>query len=136
MSDEDWEQLDLKAASTIQFYLANEIMYNMIDEEMATGLWSRLETLYITKSLSNKMYLKKKLYGLRIKKETVVFETARSCGYEDVTAMYIWRSEIPSHIYAKHQYRQESECGSTRVMYISIQQYKYIVITECNLILQ
>ena len=31
----------------------------------------------------------------------------------DVTATYIRRSEIPSRIYAKHQYRQESEYGST-----------------------
>ena len=31
----------------------------------------------------------------------------------DVTATYIRKSEIPSCIYAKHQYRQESEYGST-----------------------
>jgi len=33
----------------------------------------------------------------------------RSGGYGDATAMYIRRSEIPSRIYAKLQYRQESE---------------------------
>jgi len=33
----------------------------------------------------------------------------RSGGYRDATATYIRRSEIPLHIYAKHQYRQESE---------------------------
>ena len=38
--------------------------------------------------------------------------TPRSGGYGDVTATYIRRSEIPSRIYAKHQYRQESEYGS------------------------
>ena len=37
----------------------------------------------------------------------------RSHGYGDVTATYIRRSEIPSHIYAKHQCRQESEFGNT-----------------------
>ena len=31
--------------------------------------------------------------------------TLRSRGYRDVTATYICRSEIPSRIYAKHQYR-------------------------------
>jgi len=31
--------------------------------------------------------------------------TPRSRGYDDVTAMYIRRSEILLHIYAKHQYR-------------------------------
>jgi len=39
--------------------------------------------------------------------------TPRSSGYGDVTATYICRSEIPSRIYAKHQYRQESKYGST-----------------------
>ena len=41
---------------------------------MATGLWSRLETLYMTKSLSNKLYLKKQLYELRMKDGTPVLE--------------------------------------------------------------
>jgi len=31
--------MDLKAASTIQLCLAKEVMYNMTDEEMTTGLW-------------------------------------------------------------------------------------------------
>ena len=33
MSDEDWEELDLKAVSTIQLCVADEVMYNMIDEK-------------------------------------------------------------------------------------------------------
>ena len=51
MSDEDWEEMDLKAASTIQLCLADEVMYNVMDEETVTGLWSRLETLYMTEHL-------------------------------------------------------------------------------------
>jgi len=39
--------------------------------------------------------------------------TPRSGEYGDVTATYICRSEIPSRIYAKYQYRQESEYEST-----------------------
>ena len=38
-------------------------MYNVMDEETATCLWSNLEILYMIKSLSNKLYLKKQLYG-------------------------------------------------------------------------
>jgi len=55
--------MDLNMASTIKLCLADDVMYNVTDEETSTGLWSRLETLYMTKSLSNKLYLKKKLYG-------------------------------------------------------------------------
>ena len=61
--------------------------------------------------------------------------TPRSRGYGDVTATYIHMSEIPSRIYAKYQYMQESECGSTVVIYIPIDKYKYMVITESDTIL-
>ena len=62
--------------------------------------------------------------------------TPRSGRYGDVTATCICRSEIPSRIYAKHQYRQESEYGSTVVIYIPTEKYKYMVITESDIILQ
>jgi len=58
--------MNLKVESTIQLCLADEVMYNMMDEEMTKKLWSRLEILYMTKSLSNKLYLKKQLYGLHM----------------------------------------------------------------------
>jgi len=63
------------------------------------------------------------------------FVTPRYGGYGDVTATYIHMSEIPSRIYAKHQYKQESECGSTIVIYIPTEKYNYIVITESDTIL-
>ena len=42
-SNEDWEEMDLKAASMIQLCLADEVMYNVMDEETVTRLWSRFE---------------------------------------------------------------------------------------------
>jgi len=71
MSDEHWEKMDLKAESTIQLCLVDEVMYDVMNEEIVMSLWSRLRTLYITKSLSNKLYLKKQLYGLCMKEGTV-----------------------------------------------------------------
>ena len=73
-SDENWEEMVPKAASTIQLCLIDEVMYNMMDEKTAIGLWSILETLYLTKSLSNKLYLKKQLYGLCMNEKTTVLE--------------------------------------------------------------
>jgi len=46
----------------------------VMNEEMVTRLWSRLETLYIMKSLSNKLYLKKQLYGLLMNENTAMLE--------------------------------------------------------------
>jgi len=73
MSNENWEEMDLKAASTMQLCHSDEVMYHIMDEEMIIGLWSRLETLYMMKSLSNKLYLKQQ-YGLRMKEEKVMLE--------------------------------------------------------------
>ena len=39
--------------------------------------------------------------------------TPRSGGYGDATATYIRKSEVPSRMYAKHQYKKKSEYGST-----------------------
>jgi len=74
ISDEDWEDMDLKAASTIQLYVTDEVICNVTDEKTATGLWSRLEILYMTKSIFNKLYLKKQLYGLCMTKGSAVLE--------------------------------------------------------------
>ena len=46
--------------------------------------------------------------------------TPRSGGYGDVTATYLRRAKIPSHIYAKHQYKKESEYESTVIIYILV----------------
>jgi len=35
-SNEDWEEMNVKAASTIQLCLVDEVIYNVIDEETAT----------------------------------------------------------------------------------------------------
>ena len=57
MLDEDWEELDLKATNTIQLCLADEVIYNVIDEETVMGLWSRLEMLYVTKTNNIDIYV-------------------------------------------------------------------------------
>ena len=63
----------------------------------------------VTKIRSPDVDIDIKLTIITVARPTV---TPRSGGYGDVTATYIGRSEIPSRIYAKHQYRQESEYGS------------------------
>ena len=78
--------MDLKTASTIQLCFADEVIYNVMDEETATGLWLRLE-MYMTKSLSNNLYLKKQLYELRMNEETTVLEHLNfQQGYQRVSS--------------------------------------------------
>ncbi|GKC32126.1 hypothetical protein Tco_1039420 [Tanacetum coccineum] len=41
---------------------SNKVLREVTGETTTAGVWSKLETLYMTKSLANKLYLKKKLY--------------------------------------------------------------------------
>ena len=50
--------------------------------------------------------------------------------------MKMRRSKIPWHIYAKHQYRQESEFKNCGALYIPTHEYNYKVITRCDTILK
>ena len=43
-----------------------DVMYHVMDEELSTTIWLKLESQYMSKSLTNKLYLKQKLYGLKM----------------------------------------------------------------------
>ncbi|GJX33967.1 hypothetical protein Tco_0245524 [Tanacetum coccineum] len=51
-----------KAHSALLLCLDNKVLRGVNKEDSAAGVWLKLETLYMTKSLANKLYLKKKLF--------------------------------------------------------------------------
>jgi hypothetical protein len=67
MTGKDSEDLEARALSTIHFCLADEVLFNIVEEETTTGLWTKLESLYMTKNLSNIIFLKRQLYSLWMK---------------------------------------------------------------------
>uniref|UniRef100_A0A2N9HW07 CCHC-type domain-containing protein n=1 Tax=Fagus sylvatica TaxID=28930 RepID=A0A2N9HW07_FAGSY len=42
MTDEEWEELDMKAVSTIRLLLADEVMYDVMEENSTAGIWLNL----------------------------------------------------------------------------------------------
>ena len=66
MDDMDWKDLEAKAEATIRLCLADDVMYHVMDEESSTTIWLKLESRYMSKSLTDKLYLKQKLYGLKM----------------------------------------------------------------------
>ena len=46
--------------------LADELMYDVMDEVSTTAIWLKLESRYMSKSLINILNLKQKLYGLKM----------------------------------------------------------------------
>ncbi|GJX31915.1 hypothetical protein Tco_0241770 [Tanacetum coccineum] len=55
-----------KVYITLILCLGDRILREITKEMTATGIWKKLETLYMTKSLANRLYLKKKLYTFQM----------------------------------------------------------------------
>nr|GEV17025.1 hypothetical protein [Tanacetum cinerariifolium] len=68
MTDAKYNSQDENAHSTILLSLSDEVLYEVVDEETDNGVWKKLEKLYMTKSLTNKLLLKERLFSLRMKK--------------------------------------------------------------------
>ena len=61
-----WEELDEKALTAIQLCLVNIVLQEVLMEKTSFALWKRLETLYETKSLANRLVLKQHLFTFRM----------------------------------------------------------------------
>ena len=66
MNVTDWKDLEIRVASTIRMCLADEVMYHVMDEEYPTTILLKLKSRYMSMSLTNKLLLKKKSYGLKM----------------------------------------------------------------------
>ncbi|KAK4397553.1 Retrovirus-related Pol polyprotein from transposon TNT 1-94 [Sesamum angolense] len=66
IDDEDWEELLQCAAGTIRLCLADEIMYHVMNLKSQGEVWKKLEIQFMSKSITNKLYLKQRLYGLKM----------------------------------------------------------------------
>ncbi|KAH9798673.1 hypothetical protein KPL71_000102 [Citrus sinensis] len=53
-------EIDKKARSTIVLSLGDSVIREVAKEKTVAGLWAKLENLYMTKSLANRLYIKKK----------------------------------------------------------------------------
>ena len=66
----EMEVTEEKAYSTILLCLADEIIIEVSGVDAAADLWSKLESLYMTKSLTKKLLLKQRLFALRMQEGT------------------------------------------------------------------
>lgn len=71
-SDEDKDDFMEHALSVIQLSLGDDVLHGISDETSPANLWLKLESLYMTKSLTNRLYLKQQLYTLGMKECTPV----------------------------------------------------------------
>nr|KYP63309.1 Retrovirus-related Pol polyprotein from transposon TNT 1-94 [Cajanus cajan] len=58
-----------KAYSAILLSLGDEVLREVAEEKTAMEIWKKLESLYLKRSLANRLYLKKRLYTLQMEEE-------------------------------------------------------------------
>ena len=63
MSATDKQDLMESAYSLLILNLADNVLRQVDDENTTAKIWLKLESLYMTNTLSNKIYLKEQLFG-------------------------------------------------------------------------
>jgi hypothetical protein len=68
MKDEEWEILDRKTLGTIRLSLAALVAFNILKEKTMKDLMDALAKLYKNPSVSNKVFLMKRLFNMNMSK--------------------------------------------------------------------
>ena len=68
VADNKWEEMQAQACATIRLCLSDQIIYHVMDKTSPKEIWDKLEEQFISKTLTQKLYLKQKLYGLKMQK--------------------------------------------------------------------
>jgi hypothetical protein len=66
MKDEEWEVLDRKALGMIRLSLAASVAFNISKEKTTKELMDALAKLYEKPSASNKVFLMKRLFNMKM----------------------------------------------------------------------
>ncbi|KAK9756318.1 hypothetical protein RND81_01G088600 [Saponaria officinalis] len=110
MSDEQWDEMDEKTLSVIQLCLSREVLCEVIKDKSSADIWTKLESLYMTKSLANKLRLKERLFTLRMSegsKGALVLLKANQSGFAAVVSSNddtkLWHMRL-GHMSEKEMY--------------------------------
>lgn len=68
------QEISDRAHSTIVLSLADKVLREVSRETTAAGVWAKLESLYMTKSLANRLYMKQRLYSYRFREDKNLLE--------------------------------------------------------------
>ena len=69
-------KLEMKVHNIIQLCLGDEILREVANKDTVVDLWFKLESLDVTKSLTNKLYMKHGLFTLRMEESWLVINLA------------------------------------------------------------
>ena len=74
MSQAEKTEMVDKARSAIVLCLGDKVLRDVVKEPTTTSMWSKLESLYKTKSLAHRQFLKKQLYSFKMVESKAIME--------------------------------------------------------------
>ncbi|GJR08587.1 retrovirus-related pol polyprotein from transposon TNT 1-94 [Tanacetum coccineum] len=72
--DSKWDEMDGNAIANLHLALADGVLSSIEEKKTAKEIWDHLARLYEARTLHNKIFLKRKLYALRMTESTSVTE--------------------------------------------------------------
>ena len=66
VDDDKWEEMRAQACATIRLCISDQIIYHVMEETSPKKIWETLETKFMSKTLTNKLFLKQKLFSLKM----------------------------------------------------------------------
>jgi len=74
MSQAEKTEMVDKSKSAIVLWLVDNVLRDVAKEPTATSMWSKLESLYLTKSLARRQFLKQQLYSFKMVESKTIME--------------------------------------------------------------
>lgn len=71
-----------KAHNIIILSLYDKVLRHVSKDKTTTGVWSKLEGLYMTKSLINRLFLKQSLYSFNMSQDRVFMDQLKDGRFE------------------------------------------------------
>lgn len=72
MTEHKWKEIDNNAIANLHLSMADSVLSSVAEKETAREIWDALIKLYEVKSLHTRIFLKRKLYTLRMSESTMV----------------------------------------------------------------
>ncbi|KAG6418890.1 hypothetical protein SASPL_121096 [Salvia splendens] len=72
MTDDKWNEVDGNAIANLHLALADGVLSSVAEKKTSKEIWDTLTKLYEAKSMHNKIFLKRRLYTLRMAESTTV----------------------------------------------------------------
>ena len=70
LDDAVWKKMNRSACGVIRSCLTQDLKYDVMDETSARKIWEMLAEKYLTKSVENRLHLKRRLYRFQLKRGT------------------------------------------------------------------